>query len=498
MMSQPNPTNNSPLVTRTCSRSTGRPPQTTEVAEPTAKPTFTTQRSCSTTSTPSHCTTRPRESTLVAGFGANFYTAVAGCNVTPCQDAVALPPPLQPHPSATTYDIFPESVSDNVANTNVEVDSADLVNAPVSPTLLSQTNPPHPSNDKDDAPNGSPGGKTSCAIYAALSNHGTAMDAVIALKAHTLDKMVASYFRIMIATLDQRLSNMQQQMTSTHQQMASTKQRLDQLLSDMQWQMATTIANSIHNALEQKITPLHDNITTLGNRLNATASDATTFASTICHKIADTLTPLRANIRMLRKCLNALKNRNYLNMTIADTTTLASTICTEMAEMVDLLRDNLTAMEARLSKHLDDLGSRINHITKTIIPDVKNKVYNHMLGTNRGQHATPPNPTPDDHGPAAPAAVVTTGQQTTQTTNDEGVPPQAPPIPPKIPDAPDFVVPAGHLGSGLGAPTTPIQSEVQGTNDTMLNVHLAHEEGHRRCLARGPPVNPYTPVCPLP
>jgi hypothetical protein len=60
--------------------------------------------------------------------------------------------------------------------------------------------------------------------------------------------------------------------------------------------------------------------------------------------------------------------------------------------MVDLLHDNLTGMEAHLNKCLDDVGSHINYITKTVIPNVENNVYNCMLGTARGQHAAPPNP----------------------------------------------------------------------------------------------------------
>jgi hypothetical protein len=47
-------------------------------------------------------TTRPRESTLAAKFEAKSTMVVAGCNVTTCWDAVALPPPFYPHCSATT------------------------------------------------------------------------------------------------------------------------------------------------------------------------------------------------------------------------------------------------------------------------------------------------------------------------------------------------------------------------------------------------------------
>ncbi len=48
---------------------------------------------------------------------------------------------------------------------------------------------------------------------------------------------------------------MQQQMTSADQQMVSTKQRLNQWLSNMQPQMATTIADSIRDTLKQKNHP---------------------------------------------------------------------------------------------------------------------------------------------------------------------------------------------------------------------------------------------------
>ncbi len=59
-MSQPNLTNTSSMASRTRSCSTGRPTQPTEAAKPTAQPTFAAQQSHSTTSTPSHRTTRPR------------------------------------------------------------------------------------------------------------------------------------------------------------------------------------------------------------------------------------------------------------------------------------------------------------------------------------------------------------------------------------------------------------------------------------------------------
>ncbi len=142
-----------------------------------------------------------------------------------------------------------------MADTDADADSAGLVDVPVSLTLLTQIDPLHPSNDKDDNPNRSPGGKTPCAIRTALHNHGTTMDAVIMLQPNTPDETVAGYFHTMMATLDQRLSNMQQQMASTNQWMASTKQRLDQRLSDMQQQMVTTIADGIRDELKQKNHP---------------------------------------------------------------------------------------------------------------------------------------------------------------------------------------------------------------------------------------------------
>jgi hypothetical protein len=90
------------------------------------------------------------------------------------------------------------------------------------------------------------------------------------------------------------------------------------------------------------------------------------------------------------------------------------------------------------------------------------------------------------------------GQQITQTTNNEGTLPSAAATPPKTSGIPDFVLPDGHLGSGLGGPTTPIWSEVWGTTNIMQNARLAHKEGHRRRLAMGPLANLYTPPCHLP
>jgi hypothetical protein len=167
----------------------------------------------------------PWASTPAANFEADFSTIVAGFNITPRWDAVASPPPLQPHCSATRYDIFLEFGSNNVANTDADADSTALVNA-VSLTQLSQTDPLHPSNDEDGDPNKSPGDATPCAICAALCNHGTAMDAVLALEPQTPDDMVASYFHTIMATINHHFSGIQRQ-------------------------MATTITNSIRDVLEK-------------------------------------------------------------------------------------------------------------------------------------------------------------------------------------------------------------------------------------------------------
>jgi hypothetical protein len=148
-MHQPNPNKTSPMASCTCSCSTGCPPETTDAAEPTAKPT-STQCSRPTTSNPSHRTTCPRESNWADNLTANLSTAacprehtwaanfaadlsvalrplertqaadfaanvlkstlaadfraesnlkttfgtevIAGRNVIPCQDAIAIPP----------------------------------------------------------------------------------------------------------------------------------------------------------------------------------------------------------------------------------------------------------------------------------------------------------------------------------------------------------------------------------------------------------------------
>ncbi len=109
-----------------------------------------------------------------------------------------------------------------------------------------------------------------------------------------------------------------------------------------------------------------------------------------------------------------------------------------------------------------------------------------------------PYPNPDSHGTTAQAAAVTMGQQTTRTTDKEGTLPSAAATPPKTSGAPDFVLPDGHIGSGLGGPTTPIRSEVQGATNIMQNACLAHKEGHRRRVAMGPLANTCTPPYHLP
>jgi hypothetical protein len=130
---------------------------------------------------------------------------VAGCSVTSCRDAVALPPPLHPHCLATTYIVFPENASEDVVNTDVESTSPNAdasVDAPVSPTLLTPADLLHLSDDVDNNSNRSPGGKTPCVlrIGTTLCNHGTAMDDMIMLNPTMISaEMVAGYFRDIIA-----------------------------------------------------------------------------------------------------------------------------------------------------------------------------------------------------------------------------------------------------------------------------------------------------------
>jgi hypothetical protein len=51
---------------------------------------------------------------------------------------------------------------------------------------------------------------------------------------------------------------------------------------------------------------------------------------------------------------------------------------------------------------------------------------------------------------------------------------------------------AGNLALGLDGPPTPFRSEVR-EHGTLHNTCIAHEEGHQRRLAMGPPSAPYTP-----
>jgi hypothetical protein len=44
-------------------------------------------------------------------------------------------------------------------------------------------------------------------------------------------------------------------------------------------------------------------------------------------------------------------------------------------------------VEACPTKFLDDFGSHMNHITKTVIPDVEDKIYHRVLSTACVQHA---------------------------------------------------------------------------------------------------------------
>jgi hypothetical protein len=182
---------------------------------------------------------------------------------------------------------------------------------------------------------------------------------------------------------------------------------LDQTLCTIKQEMASTvastIANSICNALKDSLTPLCDDIRTLGNGLDVTTADATTFASTIRHKISKIVTPLRANINTLRDHLDAIKD---------EVTALATNVCQDVNPSLTMLCNNLTTMEACLGKCLDDVGSHQNHIIKTLIPKVETKVSNlltaynnqftvlppppdinrRILALERGQRAAPPDP----------------------------------------------------------------------------------------------------------
>ncbi len=62
----------------------------------------------------------------------------------------------------------------------------------------------------------------------------------------------------------------------------------------------------------------------------------------------------------------------------------------------------------------------------------------------------------------------------------------------------DNVLPTGHFESGLGRPTTPIHFASRHgaavAMDTISNTRHAYKESCQRCLAMGPPANPYTPM----
>ena len=66
-----------------------------------------------------------------------------------------------------------------------------------------------------------------------------------------------------------------------------------------------------------------------------------------------------------------------------------------------------------------------------------------------------------------------------------------------------YTLPTGHFGSGLGGPSTPIQSVFRPArrDTTAENAHAAHMTGSAGCqqrLAMGPPADPYTPSRPPP
>jgi hypothetical protein len=66
-----------------------------------------------------------------------------------------------------------------------------------------------------------------------------------------------------------------------------------------------------------------------------------------------------------------------------------------------------------------------------------------------------------------------------------------------------YTLPTGHFGSGLGGPSTPIQSVFRPArrDTTAENAHVAHMTGPAGCqqrLAMGPPADPYTPSRPPP
>jgi hypothetical protein len=370
-MHQPNPNKTSPMASCTHSHSTGCPSQTTDAAKPTEKPT-STQLSCPTTRNPPYCTTCPQESNQAAGLMANLSAAVhppehtrvadfaadvsestlvadfsaksnlettsatvvvAGRNITPCRDAIAIPPPDQepfclPNPfevdNASNMSLRSKSANvgnnsqplltpnnntqfndDNVALAGGKDESVDDDNVAHATGLgenmaLSGGQEVNAPVDNDVAPpgrhnhtavfDGSPGDSPLHATQASLVDPRQAPPATI-----SPDDIFHCLCQI-LTKLDNKVD-------------AST------LTTSIQ-QMITT---SIEKALDGLLSPLRGRIKTLKAHLKSSKDNTATLALTLRSELRSTAEPIYTELNTLQQCVT--DDIIALNAHIKDITT---------------------------------------------------------------------------------------------------------------------------------------------------------------------------------
>ncbi len=286
MMSPTNINNFATVLSNTRSRTTLPPPparRATNPPSPTAPPAI--HWAGATTTTPSHCTNHPTESTM----GESYHYVMTGRNITPQQDAIAAAAPAYPFQSPNPFDNLPNNDSEGPG---IDTQHEDGNSQPlIMPPDVEEPNHIDATNVFRTLTNVLPND----AGFAGLCNNAIVdvpptSDAQPIIPTTTTKMEIFCYLHKIMEKLTQKDSRV----------------------------------NNIGATLKGLLLPIRNDISALGSCMDDMAKDTDTIASTLCKKFRTSLDPLCTNLTTMHDRLNKAM---ALKLTTAN---VSATICREV------------------------------------------------------------------------------------------------------------------------------------------------------------------------
>jgi hypothetical protein len=407
------------------------------------------------------------------------FITVTGSNTTTLDRAcIESPPPAQP---TNYFGSLARDGNDDAGTTDNDTQAADGGSQP----LLT---PPDQDAPTTDAITNIPADNVIAGTRAAFDQHDLAMTTALARVTASPPPAttrpvgftpielttISDLWRMIVLQFEQQREQFNQQKTSSDLKHDVLSRKLDHATADLSGSLAV-LDKDILRQLATLNNDMELCLTTLKTNISGKLDNATTVVNLLCGRI---------------------------HLAAAD----RADICTELASKINTLWTLLSG----------DIKSNFHHIIRTEIPKEQEatltKVIGHVTRTFEARLTALETQTT-----APPAAKIRppVGDVSPIIADDEGAPPlpaatnvsdtsgSTPTTATRVPDpnTHNFTLPDGHLGSGLGGPTPPFQSEVRhptnklGNSDyAIYSSRAAFAEGH--CF-RGAhlPLNPYTPDC---